>query len=99
MLQSIDNDASRSRENYLTYGSCLCIICIVTTKTVNLRNLPEDLVRRAKAVAAWKGISLKEFVIQAIQQSLVNYRAANATLFVARGRRKKPKVRRAARRN
>ncbi len=40
------------------------------TKTVNLRDLPEDLVRRAKAYAAWQGMSLKQFIIQAIQQAL-----------------------------
>jgi hypothetical protein len=43
------------------------------TKTVNLRDLPEILVRQAKAAAALRGISLKEFVIQAIQQSLVSH--------------------------
>jgi predicted HicB family RNase H-like nuclease len=61
----------------------------VDTRTVNLRNLPDDLVRKAKAVAAWKGISLKEFVIQAIQQSLTSHHAASAALFVTKGKKKR----------
>lgn len=36
------------------------------TKTVNLRDLPEELVRQGKACAALHGISLKEFVVRAI---------------------------------
>lgn len=59
------------------------------TKTVNLRNLPEDLVRKAKAIAAWQGISLKEFIIQAIQESLEKQPIALATLFVSKGKKKK----------
>jgi len=39
------------------------------TKTVNLRNLPEELVRRAKACAALHGMSLKDFVIQALEKA------------------------------
>jgi len=61
----------------------------MNTRTVNLRNLPDDLVRKAKAVAAWKGMTLKEFIIQAIQESLASHRLAGASLFVAKGRRKK----------
>lgn len=40
------------------------------TKTINLRDVPEDLVRRAKACAAWRGISLKSFILEAMQQAL-----------------------------
>ena len=40
------------------------------TKTVNLRDLPGDLVRRAKAYAALRGMTLKDFVIQAIAAAL-----------------------------
>jgi uncharacterized protein (DUF1778 family) len=39
------------------------------TKTINLRDLPEELVRRAKACAALHGITLKDFVIQAIAKA------------------------------
>jgi uncharacterized protein (DUF1778 family) len=39
------------------------------TKTINLRDLPEDLVRRAKACAALHGMTLKDFVIQAIAKA------------------------------
>jgi predicted HicB family RNase H-like nuclease len=34
--------------------------------TINLRDFPEDLHRKAKAEAALMGISLKEFIIRAI---------------------------------
>jgi hypothetical protein len=40
------------------------------TKTINLRDLPEDLVRQAKAYAALSGLSLKDFVIQALQAAI-----------------------------
>lgn len=39
------------------------------TKTINLRNLPEELVRRAKACAALHGMTLKEFVVQAVAKA------------------------------
>ena len=40
------------------------------TKTVNLRDLPVDLVRRAKAYAALRGMTLKDFVVQSIATAL-----------------------------
>lgn len=40
------------------------------TKTVNLRDLPVNLVRQAKACAALRGMTLKDFVIQAIAIAL-----------------------------
>jgi uncharacterized protein (DUF1778 family) len=40
------------------------------TKTINLRDLPEDFVRQAKAYAALSGLSLKDFVIQAVQTAM-----------------------------
>jgi hypothetical protein len=39
------------------------------TKTINLRDLPEELVRRAKACAALHGMTLKDFVILAITKA------------------------------
>jgi hypothetical protein len=39
------------------------------TKTINLRDLPEELVRRAKACAALHGMTLKDFVIHAITKA------------------------------
>ncbi len=39
------------------------------TKTINLRDLPEELVRRAKACAALHGMTLKDFVVQAIAKA------------------------------
>lgn len=40
------------------------------TKTINLRDVPEDLVRRAKAYAALRGLSLKRFILEAVEQAL-----------------------------
>jgi hypothetical protein len=40
------------------------------TKTINLRDVPEDLVRRAKAYAALRGLSLKDFVLDAVRRAL-----------------------------
>jgi len=39
------------------------------TKTINLRDLPEELVRRAKTCAALHGMTLKEFVVRAIARA------------------------------
>lgn len=43
---------------------------MMNTKTINLRDLPEDLVRRAKAYAALSGTTLKDFVIHAIEKAV-----------------------------
>lgn len=40
------------------------------TKTVNLRDLPEEFVRRAKAYAALSGLTLKDFVIGAVEKAM-----------------------------
>jgi predicted HicB family RNase H-like nuclease len=37
---------------------------------MNLRDMPDDLHRRAKAAAAMEGITLKELVIKALEQYL-----------------------------
>jgi len=39
-------------------------------KTINLRDLPEELVLRAKACAAIHGLTLKSFVVQAIETAV-----------------------------
>ena len=38
--------------------------------TINLRDIPEDLHRKAKATAAMEGMTLKELVIKAIEEYL-----------------------------
>ena len=38
-------------------------------KTVNLRNLPDDVIRRAKSCAALRGQTLKDFVLTAIEKA------------------------------
>lgn len=40
------------------------------TKTINLRDLPEELVRRAKVCAVLHGMTLKDFVIHAISKAI-----------------------------
>lgn len=40
------------------------------TRTVNLRDLPEELVRRAKACAALHGMTLKDFMVQAVERAV-----------------------------
>jgi len=40
------------------------------TKTINLRDLPEDFVRRAKSHAALNGMTLKDFVIEAVEKAM-----------------------------
>lgn len=39
-------------------------------KSLNLRSVPDDLVRRAKSAAAMEGITLREWVLKAIQDKL-----------------------------
>jgi len=43
----------------------------VNTKTINLRDLPGELVRKAKSTAALNGMSLKGWVILLIEKALV----------------------------
>jgi predicted HicB family RNase H-like nuclease len=38
--------------------------------TINLRDIPEDLHRKAKAAAALEGVTLKDLVIKAIKEYL-----------------------------
>jgi hypothetical protein len=40
------------------------------TKTINLRDLPEELVRRAKVCAVLRGMTLKDFVAMAITKAV-----------------------------
>jgi len=39
-------------------------------KVLNLRGLPDDIVRKAKAAAALEGITLKDWVVKAIEARL-----------------------------
>jgi predicted HicB family RNase H-like nuclease len=42
----------------------------MSNKSLNLRAVPEDLLRRAKAAAAMQGITLREFVFKAMEEKL-----------------------------
>ena len=59
------------------------------TKTVNLRDVPEELVRQAKACAALRGISLKSFIIEALQKLVAEtgQSIASSTAFFVGGHR------------
>jgi predicted HicB family RNase H-like nuclease len=41
-----------------------------STKALNLRAVPNDLIRRAKSAAALQGVTLREWVLKAIEQKL-----------------------------
>jgi hypothetical protein len=64
------------------------------TKTINLRDLPEELVRRAKACAALHGMTLKDFVIKALESATQKDIPATvaASLMGTSSRRKKGQV-------
>jgi hypothetical protein len=40
----------------------------VRGKVVNLRGIPEELIHRAKAVSAWRGKTLKAFIIECLEK-------------------------------
>ena len=65
------------------------------TKTINLRDLPEELVRKAKVCAALKGLSLKSFVVEAIEKLVDDVgrdAATSAAFFVMpQNQRRKPR--------
>jgi hypothetical protein len=61
------------------------------TKTVNLRDLPEDFVRRAKAYAALSGMTLKDFFVRAVEvamQKEIQPKARHSGFLVTKGRKK-----------
>lgn len=61
------------------------------TKTINLRDLPEELVRRAKACAALHGMTLKAFVVEALRTATekdIPASAAASALVISRRKRK-----------
>lgn len=46
------------------------------TTTINLRDLPEDFVKRAKIQAVQEGMTLKDFVIKAVEKAIPKELAA-----------------------
>lgn len=42
----------------------------MASKSLNLRAVPDNLIRRAKSAAALRGITLREWVLKAIQEKL-----------------------------
>lgn len=67
----------------------------MSTKTVNLRGLPEEIVRRAKACAAIQGLTLRDFFIKAVEAAVekdIPMFSLSGALF--REKRTKPQVKR-----
>ena len=66
------------------------------TKTINLRDLPEEVVRKAKVCAALRGISLKSFVVEAIERLVedIGREAGPSTAFLVMPQRRRSKPRR-----
>ncbi len=60
---------------------------------MNLRDLPEELVRRAKACAALHGMTLKDFVVEALESATKRDLPASAAVSALTGssRRRKTK--------
>jgi hypothetical protein len=54
-------------------------------KALNLRDLPADFLRRAKSHAALSGLTLKDFVIQAVEKAMQD----KPTLAESKRRKKK----------
>jgi hypothetical protein len=64
------------------------------TKAINLRDLPEELVRRAKACAALHGLTLKDFVVKALESATQKDIPAHSAAFLMTtpNRRKRTKA-------
>ncbi len=69
----------------------------MSTKTVNLRDLPEDVVRRAKACAALHGLTLKEFFVKAVEIAVKKDIPTLSSTYVLLG--EKPRKRKTKRKN
>jgi hypothetical protein len=54
----------------LTNVCIVCYICLMPSKSLNLRAVPDDLIRRAKSAAALQGVTLREWVLKAIAEKL-----------------------------
>jgi hypothetical protein len=62
------------------------------TKTINLRDLPEPFVRQAKAYAALSGLTLKDFILQAVESAMqkeIQPKSVNAAFVKERHRKAK----------
>jgi hypothetical protein len=59
------------------------------TKTINLRDLPEEFVRRAKVQAAMSGLTLKDFVIKAVEKAMQDEPAASLNAASKRTKKKR----------
>ena len=58
-------------------------------KALNLRDLPEDFVRRAKSQAALEGLTLKEFIVRAVSAALHPEPSNQTAFFVTQAKKKR----------
>jgi len=61
----------------------------MTNKALNLRDIPEDFVKRAKAQAALSGMTLKDFVVEAVEKAMKS--SGHETTLEAQSKRQKKK--------
>jgi predicted HicB family RNase H-like nuclease len=52
------------------YNGTLWYIITMSKGVLNLRGIPTDVIRRAKSAAALQGITLREWVLKAIEERL-----------------------------
>jgi hypothetical protein len=64
--------ADSARFHSIDCVSCICYIYHMVDKTtaLNVRIVPEQLIRKAKSSAALQGKTLREWIIEAIQEKL-----------------------------
>jgi hypothetical protein len=61
---------SHSRKRPIDYICTLWYIITMSQAVLNVRGVPSDLIRRAKSAAALQGITLREWVLKAIEEKL-----------------------------
>lgn len=55
---------------FIDYRCTLWYISSMSKGVLNIRGVPTDLIRRAKSAAALQGVTLREWVLKAIQEKL-----------------------------
>jgi hypothetical protein len=56
--------------SFLDYRRTLWYIGSMSKGVLNIRGVPTDLIRRAKSAAALQGVTLREWVLKAIEEKL-----------------------------
>ncbi|MDA2912942.1 hypothetical protein MYX77_03100 [Acidobacteriia bacterium AH_259_A11_L15] len=58
-------------------------------KTLNLRDLPEDFVRKVKSQAALEGLTLKDFIVRVVSTALPLEPPNQTAFFMAQAKKKR----------